>query len=78
MDRFVIDNERRKGIEMNEHNGDLPDRNDKTLTLVRELGFDSFMCVQHGMSEKVLFFGPQMLDENYVANGCSNKTHEWR
>ena len=90
---------------MNEHDGDLADRNDKTLTLVRELGFDSFMCVQHGMSEKVFFLGPQMLDgretganatpeaiaefieywenqiqvaKDYVANGCNNKTHEWK
>jgi hypothetical protein len=83
----------------------LPDRNTKTLTLVREIGFDSSMCVAHGSAEKVFFLGPQMLDgreegahatepairefvaywenqvqvaKDYLANGCNNKTHEWR
>lgn len=46
----------------NPHGGDLPDRNDRILTLVRELGFDNFVCGLHGNIEKVFFLGPQMLD----------------
>ena len=46
---------------MNEHDRDLPDRNNKTLTLVRELGFDVSMCVTHGTVEKVFFLGPHIL-----------------
>ena len=39
----------------------LPDRNDKTLTIVRELGFDTHMS-SSGTIEKVFFLGPQMRD----------------
>lgn len=47
---------------MHAHDRDLPDRNAKTLTLVRELGFDQSMCPTHGTVEKVFFLGPQMRD----------------
>ena len=47
---------------MNEHDGDLRDINDKTLTLVRELGFETIMCAAHGSGGKVYFIGPHMLD----------------
>jgi len=39
----------------------LPDRNDKTLTIVRELGFDTSMG-PGGTIEKVFFLGPLMAD----------------
>ena len=44
-----------------EHDNDLPDINDKTLDLVREIGFDTFCCLEHGVVEKVFFIGPDML-----------------
>jgi hypothetical protein len=47
---------------MNEHDADLPDVNDKTLTLVRELGFETIMCVTHGTGQKVYFLGTRLLD----------------
>lgn len=40
----------------------VPDRNDKTLTLVRELGFDDFLDVYKGTKEKVFFIGPHLGD----------------
>jgi len=47
---------------MNEHDADLPDVNDKTITLVRELGYETFMCTAHGSGGKVYFLGPHCLD----------------
>ena len=47
---------------MHIHENDLPDVNEKTLTLVRELGFETLMCMNHGTFEKVFFLGPQMIE----------------
>ena len=44
---------------MHIHENDIPD---KTLTIVRELGFETFMCFDHGTLEKVFFIGPHMID----------------
>jgi hypothetical protein len=41
---------------------DLPDRNNKTLTCVRELGFDQIMAVGKSLKEKVFFLGPVLCD----------------
>ena len=42
---------------------ELPPRNDVTLSIVREIGFDAFHVVPSGeFTERIFFLGPQMLD----------------
>lgn len=91
---------------MHDHSNDLGEVEDKTLTLVRELGFNNFLDTCGARGEKVFFLGPMHGDgsrergrhatpeaiqdfveywenqiqvaKDYLANGCNNKTHEWK
>lgn len=63
---------------MNEHDADLPDVNDKTLTLVRELGFETTMCTAHGSGGKVYFLGTRLLDgQEKGAHATEDAVHEF-
>ena len=50
----------------------LPDRNKKTLKLVRTIGFDDAMC-HHGLVEKLVFYGPMLKDGTEVGSHATKK-----